>query len=433
MSYEHFSRQFRQLFDEIGRGDRAREAGRHLPIIPLERLRDAGLGAITVPRDDPDQHPVANFETVLRLMMDLATEDVNVAHMWRSHVVFIEYLRAVSTPAEMRRWWQRLDVGEWGGSALSATMEQVAQPTTVRADEVGNLTVSGTKYYSTGTLASTWTLVGVERDHDLALKRARQRRRHGESGVRVEDCLPAMAVVAVKQPRVRVRDDWDGFGQRLTATGSLIMKDALAEAVYDRPDNSRRGILNVMLEVTLLALQAGIARAALRDGMTALQQRTRVFNTSTGSVPREDDQLLGIIGELSAKSALCEQSVRAVGAQLDEVIAAGDGSDDGSDDGTGEGTEEGAGEGAASGSGWVETLVASQRAAITVPSLALEVCTGIFDVLGASATSTDLALDRHWRNARTLATHDPSVFKARMVGNWEVNGVVPSTYLAQNR
>ena len=82
VSYAHFSRQFRQLFDEIGRGDRAREAGRHLPIIPLEQLRDAGLGAVTVSRQDPQQ-PVASFETVLRLMMDLATEDVNVAHMWR--------------------------------------------------------------------------------------------------------------------------------------------------------------------------------------------------------------------------------------------------------------------------------------------------------------------------------------------------------------
>lgn len=419
VSYAHFSRQFRQLFDEIGRGDRAREAGRHLPIIPLEQLRDAGLGAITVPRQDPQQ-PVASFETVLRLMMDLATEDVNVAHMWRSHVVFIEYLRAVTTSSEMQQWWHRIDQGEWGGSALSATMDQVSQPTTVSADEVGNLTVSGTKYYSTGTLASTWTMVGVDRDHDLALKRARQRRRHGESGVRVEDCLSAVAVVAVKQPRVRVRDDWDGFGQRLTATGSLIMKDALAEAVYDRPGDSRRGILNVMLEVTLLALQAGIARAALRDGMAALQQRTRVFNTSTGSTPREDDQLLGIVGELSAKSALCEQAVRAIGAQLDEAVVAQEATDAGRQE-------------TQPGSGWIETLVASQRAAITVPSLALEVCTGIFDVLGASATSTGLALDRHWRNARTLATHDPSVFKARMVGDWEVNGTVPSTYLAQNR
>ncbi|PXA75704.1 hypothetical protein DCC26_10075 [Auritidibacter sp. NML120779] len=154
--------------------------------------------------------------------------------------------------------------------------------------------------------------------------------------------------------------------------------------------------------------------------MAALQQRTRVFNTSTGSTPREDDQLLGIVGELSAKSALCEQAVRAIGAQLDEAVVAQEATDAGRQE-------------TQPGSGWIETLVASQRAAITVPSLALEVCTGIFDVLGASATSTGLALDRHWRNARTLATHDPSVFKARMVGDWEVNGTVPSTYLAQNR
>ena len=65
-----------------------------------------------------------------------------------------------------------------------------------------------------------------------------------------------------------------------------------------------------------------------------------------------------------------------------------------------------------------------------VPGLVLDTCTRIFDTLGASATSTELQLDRHWRNARTLASHDPAVFMARMVGDWEVNGTPPVPYLS---
>ena len=62
------------------------------------------------------------------------------------------------------------------------------------------------------------------------------------------------------------------------------------------------------------------------------------------------------------------------------------------------------------------------------PSAVLDVCTRIFDTLGASATSAALQLDRHWRNARTLATHDPAAFKVRMAGDWLVNGTPPTAY-----
>jgi hypothetical protein len=35
-------------------------------------------------------------------------------------------------------------------------------------------------------------------------------------------------------------------------------------------------------------------------------------------------------------------------------------------------------------------------------------------------------LDRHWRNARTVASHNPWVYKARIVGDWSVNGTAPT-------
>ena len=49
-----------------------------------------------------------------------------------------------------------------------------------------------------------------------------------------------------------------------------------------------------------------------------------------------------------------------------------------------------------------------------------------------SATSTSWELDRHWRNARTLATHDPAVFKERMLGDWQVNAVKPTPFIVTN-
>ena len=55
----------------------------------------------------------------------------------------------------------------------------------------------------------------------------------------------------------------------------------------------------------------------------------------------------------------------------------------------------------------------------------LDAATDLFDTLGASATSRAKALDRHWRNARTVSSHNPRVLKARVVGDSLVNGTPP--------
>jgi len=52
--------------------------------------------------------------------------------------------------------------------------------------------------------------------------------------------------------------------------------------------------------------------------------------------------------------------------------------------------------------------------------------TELFNALGASDTRVSKALDRHWRNARTVSSHNPVIYKIRNVGDWEVNGSDPT-------
>ena len=54
--------------------------------------------------------------------------------------------------------------------------------------------------------------------------------------------------------------------------------------------------------------------------------------------------------------------------------------------------------------------------------LTLRSATALFDVGGASAATKGKNLDRHWRNARTLASHNPAVYKAQLVGAYELHG-----------
>ncbi len=55
----------------------------------------------------------------------------------------------------------------------------------------------------------------------------------------------------------------------------------------------------------------------------------------------------------------------------------------------------------------------------------LRATSDLFNTLGASGTSTTKQLDRHWRNARTAASHNPVIYKERIIGDWHVNGSEP--------
>ena len=60
-----------------------------------------------------------------------------------------------------------------------------------------------------------------------------------------------------------------------------------------------------------------------------------------------------------------------------------------------------------------------------ISDLILQATTILFDALGASSAAKPLALDRYWRNARTIISHNPRVYRDRIVGDFAVNGTPP--------
>jgi alkylation response protein AidB-like acyl-CoA dehydrogenase len=50
-----------------------------------------------------------------------------------------------------------------------------------------------------------------------------------------------------------------------------------------------------------------------------------------------------------------------------------------------------------------------------------------FDVAGGSITDHGLGFDRHWRNARTGANHNPRRWKAAVAGAYHLIGEEPPT------
>ena len=204
-----------------------------------------------------------------------------------------------------------------------------------------------------------------------------------------------------------VTDDWNGFGQRGTGSGTTTFDNVGVPADHVLPFEERFPYQTAFYQLNLLATLTGIARGALADVVEAVQSRTRNFSHANAPRVRDDAQVLARVGEIAASVYAAEAATLRV---ADSVQAVADAALAGADE--------------------IADLVEaseieSSTAQVVVSELVLRATSDLFDALGASATARPLALDRHWRNARTVASHNPRILKARVVGAHAVNGTPP--------
>ena len=376
---------FAAVFDQVAAGNVARERDRAFGYDEVAQLTREGLGSIRIPEELGGLG--ASLEQTFLVLSRLATADPNIAHVFRNHFAFVED-RLNATPSEGNdRWIRRFIDGDFVGGgwteANNGTWATIA--TTVRSDG-DRYRVSGAKFYATGSLFADWLdVIGKSDDGGLLT-----------------------ALVRRDDPGVQLVDDWTGFGQQTTASGSATYTDVPAEAENVFPITERFVYQGHFYQVAILAVLTGIIRAALRDGITALKARQRNYPQGLDPVPANDPQLLAVLGGVSAQAYAAESALREVARALDRVAAA-----------------HAAGDHELRSVRVREAQVATDHAQLVIIDSALSATTTVFDALGASGVSTDLALDRHWRNARTLASHNPRVYKARIIGDWLVNGTDP--------
>jgi alkylation response protein AidB-like acyl-CoA dehydrogenase len=159
----------------------------------------------------------------------------------------------------------------------------------------------------------------------------------------------------------------------------------------------------------MLSALAGIVAALQRDGIAALKARGRAYKHAVTETITDDPQLLQVIGRVSALGYGARAALSASAASLDRVVALR--LDDAGEDNLKRAL--------------ADSNVEISQAQVVIIEHALEAATIVFDALGASGVSERLRLDRHWRNARTLASHNPRVYKERLLGDWFVNGRDP--------
>jgi len=388
-TFEELRAHLAPLFAEIGAGVLEREADRRLPYEQVDRLRAEGFGALRVPVE------YGGFGLTLaeqfRLLTDLAVHDSNTAHVWRGHLAFVEEILLEPDAARRERWLVRIGRDrDFVGNAWSEVGNRSWEDssTILTADGTGGYLLDGEKYYTTGTIFAQWTSVAAQLD-----------------GERV------FVAVRLDDPGVTIVDDWNGFGQRLTGTGTTrFARVPIAADEIRRIDEETawRSYLAPLFQLVLLAALAGIARAAVDDIVRYVQGRNRrALDGDEESTPRDDVLVQRTVGEVSAAAAAAEAIVVSAAQTLDDAHRA---------------------------HGEVETTarpvldrarLAVFRAQTSLIPLVLSATERMFEVGGSSALAASRGLDRHWRNARTIASHNPADHRARAIGHFELFGEFP--------
>lgn len=377
-----------ELLDLIRADAASLEATRQLPYKSIDLVRHSRLGALRVPQ----KHGGAGGSLVdlFRFVIDLAEADSNVAQALRPHFGFVELLISHGTEAERARWYPTVVAGELFGNAISERGTKHPSEIRTRITRDGaRFRVDGTKFYSTGALFA---------DHIVVIALDDEERR-------------ARVVLPRSREGVELVDDWDALGQRTTASGTTHLRQVVAyddEVAVDATNRQRRTHLGPFYQLFLAAVHAGIAKAALADAVTYAREKARAVHHA-GVEKAVDDPLVQLaVGEISAGALAAEAVVLHAAAVIDAALAVpGDDGIAGDPDAL-----------HAAAAAVAQVQVTSARAALSAGER-------LYDVGGASATLREHHLDRHWRNARTVASHNPIAHKARVSGDWLLNGTPP--------
>lgn len=362
---------FPPVFDEVGAEAVERERERRLPYAEVEILRAAGFPRVTLPIDLGGDG--ADDETLFELLAELARRDPNLAQLFRSHFSFVDRTLRSLPPEAVAARLRRISEGAIHGNASfeRGSAKVGGYATTLSRDDLG-LRLDGQKFYSTGTLFAD--VVSV-----LAVPAA-------SAGI---DDDTVSVLVPTDAAGLTRADDWDGFGQRMTGSGSTTFDGVRVdeEAVMARAPAAGHG--GAFVQLVLLATLAGIGRAVVDDAARYVRERTRSYSHASAARAKDDPIVQEVVGDLSAASFAADAALAAAVRTLGGSAASAD--------------------------------LSTARAQLVIVPAVLRAATDLFEVGGATAVGERLGLDRHWRNARTIASHNPTRYKARMVGDHIVN------------
>ena len=358
-----------------------RDRERQLPHAELALFSRSGLWGITVPKAYGGAG-VSNV-TLAKVISRIAQADSSLGQIPQNHFYALEVLRVNGSPEQQQRLYAEVLAGQRFGNALAELGTKTAHDRTTALSRKGeHWRINGRKFYATGALYAQRIPTSVVDEH-------------GEQH---------LAFVPANSPGLNVIDDWSGFGQRTTGSGSVVFDNVQVAADDIVPFQSafeRPTPVGPLAQILHAAIDTGIARAAYEDALQFVRTRTRPWIDSGIEKATDDPLSLKAFGHLAIRLHAAEALLERAGESLDRAQA-----------------ETNADTVAAA-----SIAVAEARAISTEISLAAG--STLFELAGSQATLAEHGLDRHWRNARTHTLHDPVRWKYHAIGNYYLNDENP--------
>lgn len=371
----------RALAETLRQDSIVRDRERRLPHDELALFSRSGLWGISVPKAFGGAG-VSNV-TLAQVVALVAQADASLGQIPQNHYYALEVLRVNGSPEQQQRLYAEVLAGQRFGNALAELGTRTAHDRTTRLSRDGDgYRVIGRKFYATGALYAQRIPTSVVDEHGVQ----------------------QLAFVPRASEGLEVIDDWSGFGQRTTGSGSVVFDNVYVEArdvvpfqtAFERPTP-----VGPLAQILHAAIDTGIARAAYEDALHFVRTRTRPWIDSGIEKAVDDPLSLKTIGYLAIRLHAAEALLERAGEYLDRAEA----------------------QSTADSVAAASIAVAEARAISTEISLAAG--STLFELAGSQATLAEHGLDRHWRNARVHTLHDPVRWKYHAIGNYYLNDEKP--------
>ena len=363
----------------VGASVRDRESVR--PLLELDAFSQSGLWSINVPRAQGG--PEVSYRTLAQVIAIIAAADPAIAQIAQNHLGIVAAIRTVSDAAQQQLLFGAVLRGTRFGNAFSERGTKRAADFDTRFTEDGDhVVVRGQKFYATGALlAHLVPIVALDVE--------------GRAWYAIADR---------DAPGLTVIDDWSSFGQRGTASGTVLIEDVRvpkshlvpAWKGYEAPRAD-----GAVFQIIQAAIDAGIGREALDDTVRFVREKARPWIDSGQERASDDPYTIQAIGDLTIRQHAAEALLDRAGLALDAAVAH-----------------------PTTGSVAAAQLAVAEAKVLTT-EVALAASNKLFELSGTRSTLAAENLDRHWRNARTHTLHDPVRWKYAIIGNHALNGVDP--------
>ena len=362
-----------------------RDQQRKLPWSLIEAFTQSGLGSLSIPREFGG--PQVSYVTLAEVFAIISAADPALGQIPQNQVGILNLILNTATQAQKEQLFgsvlQGWRIGNAGPERGSKNTLDLKARITADGDA---FVINGQKFYSTGALFAHW----------IAVKAL------NEAGKQV------IAFVQRATPGLRVVDDWSGFGQRTTASGTVLLNNVRVDAdlvVDNWRLNESPNIQGAVSQLIQAAIDLGIAREAIADTVRFVRERSRPWIDAKVERNSDDPYVIADIGKLSIELHAAEALLRRAGRVLDEVSAS-----------------------PVDAQAAARASIAVAEAKVLSTELSLLASEKLFELSGSRATLAEFNLDRHWRNARVHTLHDPVRWKYHAIGAYRLNGTLPARH-----